>query len=238
AASGAGLAVAGGVAAQHAGSRGGVAAVQILNYVAGAVGKTVRFGPDVPQEAAGSYRDLVTLREQMAAGKVAVLLAHGTNPAHADAAFAQALGKVPFKVSFSSYPDETTSAADLVLPDLNPLEQWNDSRPRAGVFALQQPVMAPVFPGTMHAGDVILRAAGRTGTFKDYLQTAWRDVHRRHGGGKSFEVFWTAALAHGGVYTEIATRSVRLGPGAIAAMGEAAPPFAEGDATAVVFPHP
>src|SRR5438132_301247 len=207
-------------------------------FAAGAVGRTVQFGPDLAQDAAGSYRQLAALRDQMAAGKVAVLLVHGANPAHADAAFAQALGKVPFKVSFSSGPDETANAADLVLPDLHPLEQWNDTRPRAGVYALQQPVMAPVFPGTMHAGDVILRAAGRTGTFKDYLQTAWRDVHRRHGGGKSFEEVWTAALAHGGVYTEIATRPVRLGPGAIAAMGEAAPTFAEGDATAVVFPHP
>jgi len=238
AASGAGLAVAGGVAAQHAGSRGGVAAVQILNYVAGAVGKTVRFGPDVPQEAAGSYRDLVTLREQMAAGKVAVLLAHGTNPAHADAAFAQALGKVPFKVSFSSCPDETASAADLVLPDLHSLEQWNDARPRAGIFALQQPVMSPVFPGTMHAGDVILRAAGRTGTFKDYLQTAWRDVHRRFGAGQTFQEFWTAALARGGVYNDVPSRSVRLGPDASRAMSESAPSFDEGNATAVVFPHP
>src|SRR5437773_1613836 len=238
AASGAGLAVAGGMAAQYGGSRSGVAAVQLLNYVVGAVGKTVRFGPDVPQEAAGSYRDLVTLRDQMAAGKVAVLLAHGTNPAHADAAFAQALGKVPFKVSFSSYPDETASAADLVLPDLHPLEQWNDSRPRAGIYALQQPVMAPVFPGTMHAGDVILRAAGRPGTFKDYLQAAWRDVHRRHGAGQSFEDFWTAALARGGVYTEVPSRPVRLGPDARQAMFGAAPDWDEGDATAVVFPHP
>ena len=238
AASGGGLAVAGGVAAQAANGADIVAAVNLLNYVAGAVGRTVQFGPDLAQDAAGSYRQLAALRDQMAAGKVAVLLVHGANPAHADAAFAQALGKVPFKVSFSSDPDETANAADLVLPDLHPLEQWNDTRPRAGVYALQQPVMAPVFPGTMHAGDVILRAAGRTGTFKDYLQTAWRDVHRRHGGGKSFEEFWTAALAHGGVYTETGTRPVRLGPGAIAAMGEAAPTFAEGDATAVVFPHP
>ena len=238
AASGAGLAVAGGMAAQYGGSRSGVAAVQLLNYVVGAVGKTVRFGPDVPQEAAGSYRDLVTLRDQMAAGKVAVLLAHGTNPAHADAAFAQALGKVPFKVSYSSYPDETASAADLVLPDLHPLEQWNDSRPRAGIYALQQPVMAPVFPGTMHAGDVILRAAGRPGTFKDYLQAAWRDVHRRHGAGQSFEDFWTAALTRGGVYTDVPSRPVRLGPDARQAMFGAAPDWDEGDATAVVFPHP
>src|SRR2546430_9137741 len=41
------------------------------------------------------------------------------------------------KVSFSPYWDETTAAADLVLPDLHPLEQWNDSRPRAGIYALR-----------------------------------------------------------------------------------------------------
>src|SRR2546422_1679712 len=45
AASGAGLAVGGGMAAQYSGSRGGVAAGQILNYVLGALGKTGRFGP-------------------------------------------------------------------------------------------------------------------------------------------------------------------------------------------------
>src|SRR5437762_675018 len=153
----------------------------------------------VSRRLARSPADATRLGPSLAAhapDKGAGLLVPGANPAHADAAFAQALGKVLFKVSFSSDPDETARAADLVLPDLHPLEQWNDARPRAGVYALQQPVMAPVFPGTMHAGDAILRAAGRTGTFKDYLQTAWRDVHRRHGGGKSFEEFWTAALAH------------------------------------------
>src|SRR5947207_11670555 len=238
AASGGGLAVAGGVAAQAANGAEIVAAVNLLNYVAGAVGRTVQFGPDLAQDAAGSYRQLAALRGDMAGGKVAVLLVHGANPAHADAAFAQALGKVLFKVSFSSYPDETTSAADLVLPDHNPLEQWNDSRPRAGVFALQQPVMSPVFPGTMHAVHVILRAAGRTGTFKDYLQNAWRGVHRQHGGGKSFDDFWNEAMQHGGVYTDVPTRTVRLGPDAMRAMSESAPDFDAGDATAVVFPHP
>src|SRR5213595_1970219 len=192
AASKGGLAVAGGVAT-HYGSGAHVlaASVNLLNYVAGQVGKTVKFGPNHALEAAGSFKQLTDLVGDMTAGKVALLLVHGANPAHSlPAAFSQALGRVGYRVSFSSYLDETAAASDLVLPDLHPLEQWNDARPRAGVYALQQPVMAPVFPGTMHAGDAILRAAGRTGTFKDYLQTAWRDVHRRHGGGKSFEEFW------------------------------------------------
>src|SRR2546422_2796896 len=65
-------------------------------------------------------------------------LVHGANPVHTlPGTFSQALGHVGFKVSFSPYWDETTAAADLVLPDLHPLEQWNDSRPRAGIYALR-----------------------------------------------------------------------------------------------------
>ena len=43
-------------------------------------------------------------------------------------AAADAFGKVPFKVSFSSYPDETSELCDLVLPDHHPLEAWGDAR--------------------------------------------------------------------------------------------------------------
>jgi anaerobic selenocysteine-containing dehydrogenase/Fe-S-cluster-containing dehydrogenase component len=237
-----GLAVAGGVAAQYAHGAEIVAAVNLLNYVAGNVGRTVKFGPDLAQDSAGRYRELAALRDDMSAGRVAVLLVHGANPAHADAGFAQGMGKVGFKVSFASYPDETAGAADLVLPDLHPLEQWNDARPRAGVFALQQPVMAPVFPNALHAGDVILRVAGRPGTFHDYLQAAWRDVHRRYGGGKSFEDFWNGALQRGGVYTDVPARAVRLAADVARAMPEArafVPSWTGAFTTPlVVFPHP
>jgi molybdopterin-containing oxidoreductase family iron-sulfur binding subunit len=152
--------------------------------------------------------------------------------------FAQAWGKVGFKVSFSSYLDETAAGADLVLPDLHPLEQWNDSRPRAGVYALQQPAMLPVFDGTKQTGDVLLRAAGRTETFKSYLQGKWTALHRRLGGGKPFEQWWDEALQHGGVYGEPPTRAVRLAAGAGAATTETAQPYTAGAITAIVFPHP
>src|SRR5207245_5772957 len=98
---------------------------------------------------------------------------------------------------------------------LHPLEQWNDARPRTGVYALQQPVMQPVFPNTMHTGDVLLRASGKPGTFRDYLQGKWRVLHQRHGRGKSFEQWWMEAVQHGGIYDEVPTRTVRLSPSAI-----------------------
>jgi molybdopterin-containing oxidoreductase family iron-sulfur binding subunit len=234
-----GLAVAGGVAAQYPNGADIVAAVNILNYVVGAVGTLVRFGADLAAGGVAPFSGAAALTADMAAGRVALLLVHGANPAHSlPGAFTQALGKVGYKVSFSSYLDETAGACDLVLPDLHPLEQWNDSRPRAGVYALQQPVTPPVFPGVTATGDAVLRLAGRSGTFKDYLQGKWRELHRRFGAGRSFEQFWFDALAKGGIYGEAPTRAVRLAESA-ASIDVASPPLeGPGDQTVVVFPHP
>ncbi|MGH7606999.1 MAG: molybdopterin-dependent oxidoreductase, partial [Gemmatimonadales bacterium] len=176
-----GLAVAGGMAAHYANGADIVAAVNILNYVAGAVGPLVQFGADLAAGAGGRFGDLAVLTADMAAGRLGngVVLIHGANPAHSlPGAFPQALRKVGYSVSFSSYLDETAATCDLVLPDHHPLEQWADSRPRAGIYALQQPVVQPVFD-TRHTGDVILRIADRPGTFKDYLQGKWRELHRQ-----------------------------------------------------------
>ena len=239
AASKGGLAVAGGMAAHYANGAEIVAAVNILNYVVGAVGTLVKFGPDLAVGDAGTFGDLAQLSADMTAGRVALLFVHGANPAHSlPGAFTQALGKVGYKVSFASHLDETAAAADLILPDLHPLEQWNDSRPRAGVYALQQPAMQPVFPETRHSGDVLLRVAGRTGTFKDYLQGKWRELHRRFGAGKSFEQFWMDAVQHGGLYGDAPARAVRLAQSAAAISPAAVAPEGSGDQTVVVFPHP
>ncbi|HEV8510055.1 MAG TPA: molybdopterin-dependent oxidoreductase [Gemmatimonadales bacterium] len=231
-----GLAVAGGMATQYANGAEIVAAVNILNYVVGAVGSLVKFGADLATGSTTTFGEIAALTSDMAAGRVALLLVHGTNPAHSlPGAFPQALGKTAYKVSFSSYMDETAAACDMILPDHHPLEQWADSRPRAGVTALQQPVVQPVFD-TKQTGDVILRLAGRSGTFQDYLQTKWRG--RRQAG---FDQYWFDALARGGVYTDAPTRRVRLATD-LSAIGPAVVESNAGsggeDQTVVVFPHP
>src|SRR5206468_3313439 len=239
AASQGGLAVAGGMSTHYgSGAHVLVASVNLLNYVAGQVGKTVKFGPNHSLEAGGSFKQLTDLVGDMSAGKVALLLVHGANPAHSlPAAFSQALGRVAYKVSFSSYLDETAAASDLILPDLHPLEQWNDSRPRAGVYALQQPVMQPVFPNTRHTADVLLQASGSASSFKDYLQTRWRALHQRYGRGWGFDDFWSDALQHGGVYTDVAVRSPRLVPGFAQRLGSlAASEGASEQHLLIVFP--
>ena len=208
-----GLAVAGGMATQYGDGAAIVAAVNLLNYVAGQVGRTVKFGPDHALSGAGSFRQLTQLVADMSAGKVALLLTHGANPGYSlPGAFSQAVAKVGYRVSFAAFLDETAAAADLILPDQHPLEQWGDARPRAGIYALQQPVMQPVFANSRPAGDVVLALSGRSGTFQEHLQSRWHELHTRYGRGRSFEDFWNDALAHGGVYTEPAPRPVRLAP--------------------------
>src|SRR3989454_9425531 len=202
ASSGGGLAVAGGMATQGPNGAEIVAAVNILNYAVGAVGTLVKFGADLAIGSTNTFGDLTGLMSDMAAGKVALVFVHGTNPAHSlPGAFQQALGTVAYKVSFSSYMDETAAACDLILPDHHPLEQWGDSRPRAGVTALQQPVVQPVFD-TRPTGDVVLKLAGRPGTFQDYLQSKWRARQK-----KNFDQYWMDALARGGVYAEAPSRA-------------------------------
>jgi molybdopterin-containing oxidoreductase family iron-sulfur binding subunit len=230
-----GLAVAGGMATQSANGAEIVAAVNILNYVVGAVGTLVKFGADLSVGATNTFGEIAALTADMSAGRVALLLVHGTNPAHSlPGAFQQALGKVAYKVSFSSYLDETAAACDMILPDHHPLEQWADSRPRAGITALQQPVVQPVFD-TRQTGDVVLRLAGRSGTFQDYLQARYRT-----GRGTGFDQFWFEALQRGGIYGDAPTRTVRLADVSSLAFAAPAAPAASAadEQQVIVFPHP
>src|SRR5206468_12313397 len=70
--------------------------------------------------------------------------------------------------------------------------------------------------------DVMLRVSGKAGTFKDYLQDRWKELHQRVGKGRDFADFWTDALQHGGLYAEAPTQPVRLDPGIAQLLGEVA----------------
>lgn len=79
----------------------------------------------------------------------------------------EAVGKVPFVVSFSPFMDETTAAmADLVLPDHTYLERWEDAAPAPSggvpVFGVRQPAVMPLHD-TRGTGDVLLQLAKAMG---------------------------------------------------------------------------
>jgi anaerobic selenocysteine-containing dehydrogenase/Fe-S-cluster-containing dehydrogenase component len=170
-----------------------------LNQTGGNVGATIR--PDralLSFEGAGSIADIMDAGRRMAAGQVPIVFVRGANPVYnlpKALGFEAAFAKVPFKVSFSSFPDETAEMCDVVLPEHHALESWGDAQAVAGVISLQQPAMNPVFD-TRPAGDVLIdvarrdpAAGARFGATSDYR--SW--LFARHGGNAAM----TAALPRG-----------------------------------------
>jgi len=186
-------------------------AVNILNYVAGNIGNTVVFGADY-RLGGNSMADLEAVVTDMKDGRYQLVIIENVNPVFTlpeNSGFQDALNAVPFVVSLSTENDETSELADLHLPTAHFLESWGDARPRNGVFALQQPVMAHV-PGydTMELGGLMLELAGmagadgfRTRNYRDYIKASWKILHQKLGISLPFGQFWKESLQKGGHYT-------------------------------------
>src|SRR5437667_2367510 len=227
-----GLAVGGGVATAGSNAIHTQAAVNLLNAAAGNVGKTVRFGPDSAYAKVTPHTEVAALARAMGGGEVEVLvLGPGVNPAFtlpSGLKLADAIRKVPFVVSFSNVPDQTSELAQVVLPDTHWLESWGDYAPREGVLGLLQPTMAPI-RDSRPMGDILLRIgravlgteAGKGPlpwpTFERYVKAAWEPVVKGALEG---------ALRRGGLFTDVAPVAVT----AKIAPVEPSPAKLEGDA--------
>ena len=211
------VAVGPGVAGQHRNATAANLATLILNSVAGNVGRTVHVQSGWIGQKARPYAELQQAIQRMASGGVGVAMVHGANPAYtlpAASGFEDAFGRVPFKVSLASAPDETAALADLILPDLHYLESWGDSNPRSGIHAIQQPVMRPVtmFDGKQ-TGDVMLSLSARLGrdlgsaTFHDHLRAAWGELRSSVAGASDADGAddaWWRGVLRSGVLPEVA----------------------------------
>jgi len=205
------LAIGGGVATTTTKATETLVAVNILNYVAGNIGQTIDFGNTLTLSDVSSFDDISSLVESMSNGEVDVLFVYNVNPAFTlpkSMGFEDAIDKVPFVVSFSSFMDETTEKANLVMPDNTTLESWGDFIPNESVHGLIQPVMTPIF-NTKSTGDVIISVTGQLKGFEntfsqkdfyDYLRNAWKEVWTSSTGGGDFDSFWDKALEDGGIY--------------------------------------
>ncbi len=244
------VALPGGAGTQHTDARLTAVAVNLLNYVAGNVGRTVVFGP-AGSTGASSYAGLADVVAAARRNEIGVLLVHGANPAYATPpglGAAEALAAVPFKVSFARCLDETAALADLLLPDHDPYEQWNDYTPRAGVHSLLQPVMQPVFD-TRQTGDVLIDVARRMGgavaarftgaapegRYKAYLQERWGELQRELADRRPFEEFWREAVQRGGIWRETPAMAVRVARDLVL---DPPTPTGGGPFTAIVYPSP
>ena len=217
------LAVAGGATTAGTNAVASVVAVNVLNYLAGNLNQpggiilnskpTISEASDSKQTGLQGALDLV---EAMQAGDVEVLIVHETNPAFAlpsSIGFREAMENVPLVIALSSFMDETSAMADIVLPTNTYLESWGDDIPDPGVgfpmTSISQPVVATLYD-TMPAGDIVLALGRRIGgelpvsmhwaSTEDFIKDRWRTEYDQLGADTpdhDFEAFWRAALEAG-----------------------------------------
>lgn len=213
------LAIPGNALAAQDGKGTAIAAVQVLNAIAGASGSGgLSLSQDSPSSSllrpkVSSFGDVQVLIERMRAGDVRALFIHGTNPAHElpeKTGFVEALAHVPFVASFNPIVDETGVQADLVLPDRTYLESWGyavvSPGPDLPIVGSQQPVVTPVFDARA-TGDVLLTVAKGTpaaaaalpwGDEVAFLKESIAQLPPGASGGSGTDVLWSRFLQHGG----------------------------------------
>ncbi len=164
-----------------------------LNLLLGGLNKPggMQAIPDIPKvikaamdRTAVLSRDPVSYLANIAGGTdkaPAILFVYEANPAYGlpqPKEMTAALKKIPIKVSFSQFLDETAMLCDLVLPSPMGLERFDDVINPYGIgFGLYSPVFPVVKPlvDARPTGDVILALAKALnmdlgyGSFKDVL---------------------------------------------------------------------
>ncbi|HXE96834.1 MAG TPA: molybdopterin-dependent oxidoreductase [Dongiaceae bacterium] len=209
------LAMAGEAVAFQSNGQESVRAVQLLNLLVGNLNRPGGVYPaGAPAGQEGSFADLSALIESMRTGRIKLALIkgdpqHGIPPA---TGFQEALGKVPFIVSFATLIDDTALQADLILPDHAALESWGDLVPLAGsrhaVYGLMQPVVTPLHD-TRQFADLLLASASELGGAvaaalpqKSFVELV-KDTSRRQvspAKGVDFELQWVELLRRGGLF--------------------------------------
>jgi anaerobic selenocysteine-containing dehydrogenase len=236
------LVIGGGSAGAHTNGLFNLTAIYALNHLLGNVGQQggVLFNADSPLDDIPGTPNVSSLSEwegvvgELGNG-VKLAMVYGANPVYglpASIGFKEALGRVDALVSFSSFMDETTAMADLVLPDHVYLEAWGDDVPEPGpgyqTVTLQQPVVYPFHQeagrGTRSFGDVLLDVANRLGgnvaqglpwlTMKDALRDTARRLQGLERGSvqsEDFEAFWNTVLQRGGWWDVDAKGPTKVG---------------------------
>jgi anaerobic selenocysteine-containing dehydrogenase len=137
-------------------------AINALNALLGGVGQPggVFFTP-------GNLKSEISNLKSQDLASTKVLLLADANPIFESPKawkIREAVAAIPFIASFSSFLDDTSIMADLILPDHSFLESWVDSAPESGsmdaVPANAGPVMKPLY-STRATADVLIVVEGK-----------------------------------------------------------------------------
>jgi anaerobic selenocysteine-containing dehydrogenase len=177
-------------------------------------------GGEMEADVSGSFTALNNFAQALMGDKPnapKVLLLGDTNPvfsAPPSLRVREAIAKVPYVVSFSSFVDETSALADLILPDHAPLESWLDDMPESGahevVVSLAAPAVRPLH-NTRSMPDVLLQTAKTIGgpmaaalpwdSYDAMLQAQYAPLRKQMPAamaGDSDDDFWSKGQSRGG----------------------------------------
>lgn len=230
------LAMGGGSAAAHTNGSFTMDAIMTLNFLVGNIGKPggIIFNPPSPitdellsGASRSSFVDWGQLTQRLRKGEVDAMIVRGANPVYGLPAaidFAGALGDSTFVVSISSFMDETTAMADIILPEHAGLESWGDDIPDPGpgyqTIGFQQPIVNPTY-STVGFGDMLLvladeldlRAELPWGSLKEMLEEGANKLMALGRGSiqaTSPQAFWNEMLQRGGWWDEGASVSASV----------------------------
>lgn len=142
-----------------------------LNAALGNEGRTVKYTQPSTPIVENGKNDLASLVDEMKQGKVKTLFILGANPVYdapGDLKFVHALGGVETSIHLGSHVDETAEHCSWHLPMAHALESWGDARSRLGTWAIQQPLIAPLFYG--RSAIEVLGAVAGVSDWRGYAQ--------------------------------------------------------------------
>ncbi len=169
-----------------------------MNGKLGNVGKTVFYSDPVDANPINQIDSLKDLVADMNGGKVDLLIILGGNPAYdapADLNFADALksGKVPLRVHYGLYQNETAELCQWHVNATHELEAWGDARAYDGTVSIIQPLIAPLYNGKSALEFVALLSGQADATGYDLTRAYWQKQHT----GADFEQVWRKSLHDG-----------------------------------------
>ena len=249
-------------------------AVEALNAQVGSQcvggGSAAIAAPVVKSQFSG-LKGIQNLTQAMNNGQVGALVILGQpNPVFtlpSAVGFTQALAKVPFIAVLTTFEDETTAYADVVLPTRSFLEEWGDHvppviPPGTRMATLRQPIIDPQFVGghgqvqdnasafqpwwdTRPTSDLLADIAHRVGTpmtetdSHAAVRKTWAGIGQATLAADTTEndTPWVSALATGGYWKQPPPPAQAPRVPPVSASALPAPAAKPGQFTLQVYPH-
>ncbi|HET7371292.1 MAG TPA: TAT-variant-translocated molybdopterin oxidoreductase [Gammaproteobacteria bacterium] len=169
-----------------------------MNARLGAIGKTVTYTEPPGADDAGTLPELMKAIEDNRVETLLVLEGNPVFDAPADLDFAGHYDRVPTRIHWGLYENETAYASYWHVPALHELERWGDSRAYDGTVSLTQPLIGPIFNG--RSAYTVLRVVAGEPETSDYamLNGYWKQHYRAYAReGESYDLFWRRAVQRG-----------------------------------------